>query len=125
MISVNMNYMSVMKSTSRIICLILDHMVAGLWHFVFCDEKDEIRMHAKRRLNKKKKKHHTKKKKKKKQCEKTSYDTFVLSSFRVASFRLFAWHYFMFSYLLIVVFSRGALFSFRLVSLRNGRDQSL
>ena len=91
MISVNMNYMSVMKSTSRIICLILDHMVAGLWHFVFCDEKDEIRMHAKRRLNKKKKKTPYEKKKKKKNNAKRRH---MIPLFC----RLFAWRRFVFSH---------------------------
>ena len=54
-------------------------------------------------------------------CEKTPFETLILSSFRVASFRLFAWCFFFFfvfsSFRLalfrLVVFSHGVFSSFR------------
>ena len=51
-------------------------------------------------------------------CEKTPFETLILSSFRVDAFRLFAWRYFVFSSFRValfrfVVFLHGVFSSFR------------
>ena len=85
-------------------------MVAGLCHFVFSSfhvektPREETKgRHAKRRNNaiRKDETRHAKRRnfsvKRRKKCEKTPFNTLILSSFRVASFHLFAWGLFVFS----------------------------